>query len=218
MFAIGHFALGYLAGKGSSKALKTRINLPLVIVLSVIPDIDLLLEIWNPTVFMHRGLTHSLITFTVVLIPFLIAYGRQAIPYYAVLLSHSLIGDFFTGGVGLFWPISQKWFGNYWMPIGGLADVIAELVLFAIATAIMFKAGDLQKLFRPKNHNLLLFIGFGAVLGPLLSPGGFESVLPTLLVPPSLFWLIVFAYSMFIELWSKSQKPPPGRKTSENLN
>jgi membrane-bound metal-dependent hydrolase YbcI (DUF457 family) len=211
MFAIGHFALGFLTGKGSSKALKTKINLPLLLAVSVIPDIDLLLEIVNPTVFMHRGLTHSLVTFTVLMIPFFIIYRRQAIPYYAALLSHSLIGDFFTGGVGLFWPLSQHWFGNEWMPIGGLADVIAELALFVIATTIMYKAGDLQTLFHPKNRNLFLIIGFGAVLGPLLSGGGFESKLPLLLVIPSLFWLVVFAYSMLIELLEKLKKPPTGK-------
>lgn len=211
MFAIGHFALGYLTGKGSSKALKTKINLPLLLAVSVIPDIDLLLEIMNPTVFMHRGLTHSLITLTVLMIPFFIIYRKQAVPYYAALLSHSLIGDLFTGGVGLFWPFSQHWFGNYWMPIGGLADIIAELALFAVATTIMYKAGDLQTLFRPKNRNLFLIIAFGSVLGPLLSGGGFESKLPLLLVIPSLFWLIVFAYSILIELWDKLRKPPTAK-------
>jgi len=208
MFAIGHFALGYLTGKGSSKALKTKINLPLLLAVSVIPDVDLLLEIVNPTVFMHRGLTHSLVTFTVLMIPFFIIYRKQAVPYYAALLSHSLIGDYFTGGVGLFWPISQDWFGNKWLAIGSLGDVAAELILFAIATAIMFKAGDLQTLLRPKNHNFVLVIAFFAVLGPMISTEAIESNLPIELLFPSVFWLIIFASSMLLELWDKLRKPP----------
>ena len=208
MFAIGHFALGYLSGKSSSKLLRTKINLPLLLAVSIIPDVDLLLEVINPTVFMHRGLTHSLVTFTVFMIPFFIIYRRQAVPYYAALLSHSLIGDLFTGGVGLFWPISQDWFGNKWLAIGGLGDSVAELFLFLIVVAITFKNGDLQTLLHPKNHNSFLVIAFFAVLGPMLSFGKIESNLPDALIIPSLFWLIIFAVSLLIELQDKLRKPP----------
>ena len=217
MFAIGHFALGYLTGKGSSRLLKAKINLPLLLVASILPDIDLILQLINPTLFMHRGPTHSIITFTVLLIPFFIIYKKQAVPYYAALLSHSLIGDFFTGGIKLFWPVSNGWFGNNLIPMGGSADVIAELALFAVATTIMFKAKDLQALIRPKNHNLTLIIVFGAVLAPLLSAGrAFESSLPLLLVAPSIFWLILFSYSMLVELRARPENPPPNDPSTEH--
>ena len=196
MYAIGHFALGYLTGKGSSKVLKAKINVPLLLVASVIPDIDLILQRLNPELFMHRGPTHSIITMTLLMIPFFIIYRKQAVPYYAALLSHSLLGDFSTGGIELFWPLSNGWFGNDLLPIGGLTEVVAELVLFAVATTIMFKARDLQTLLKPRQHNLVLIIAFGAVLGPLLSAGRtFESSLPVLpssskLVLGRAFWLL----------------------------
>jgi membrane-bound metal-dependent hydrolase YbcI (DUF457 family) len=207
MFAIGHFALGYLTGKGSSKLLKTKMNLPLLLVASVLPDIDLILQAVDPTFFMHRGPMHSIITFTVLMIPFFIIYRKQAIPYFIVLLSHSLIGDFFTGGIEMFWPLSSEWFGNLAIDIGSLADAVAEFTLFVVATAIMFKAKDLQSLIKTKNSNLLLLIPFGAVLGPLLAIR-YESdaALPILLLIPSLFWLAMFACSMFNKLWAKSEK------------
>ena len=97
MFAIGHFALGYLLGKGSSKILKTNLNMSMLLVVSIIPDVDLILQFMDPTLFMHRGPTHAIITFTAISIPFFIFYRKKAIPYYAALLAHSLIGDFFTG-------------------------------------------------------------------------------------------------------------------------
>jgi len=211
MYAIGHFALGYIAGKGSSRLLKTKISVPLLMAVSVIPDIDLLLEIVNPALFMHRGLTHSVITYTVLMIPFFVLYRRQAIPYYVVLLSHSLIGDFFTGGIEAFWPLSQDWFGNKLMAIGRPLDVAAELTLFVVATSIMFKAGDLRALLRPKVRNSVLLIAFGAVLGPMLSVGEIESNFPGLLVGPSLFWIALFGYSIFLGLQSKPPKPSPTR-------
>jgi len=215
MFAIGHFALGYLTGKGSSKLLKTNLNLPLLLVASVLPDLDLILQMFSPTGFMHRGPTHSIITFTILMIPFFIIYKKQAIPYFVVLLSHSLIGDFFTGGIEMLWPLSNGWFGNNLIDVGSLADVVVEFSLFAVATVIMFKAKDLQRLLKPKKSNLLLLLSFGSVLGPMLAIRyESNSSLPTLLMFPSLFWLIVFAYSMLISLRVKPEKPPSSKNVT----
>ncbi len=139
---------------------------------------------------MHRGPTHSFITITVLMIPFFIVYRKQAIPYYAALLSHILIGDFFTGGVELFWPLSQNWFGALNIEVTSLTNVIAELVLFFLTLPIMYKLGELQTLLKPHNKNWALIIPLGAVLGPLLTVGrGQEYALPTLLVVPSLFYI-----------------------------
>ena len=203
-FAIGHFALGYLSGKGSSSLLKVKANLPLLLTVSVLPDIDLIFRFLQ-----HRGPTHSLITFTVLMIPFFLIYRKRAVPYYAALLSHSLIGDYFTGGVELFWPISHSWFG---VDIGvtSLTSVTIELILFAITLVFLVGTRDIKQLLRPGNHNLVLFIAFGAVLGPLFQFGrGYEQFLPSLLVVPSLFYLGLFAYSMFIDLWSKLRSAGP---------
>jgi hypothetical protein len=188
--------LGYITGKGSSKLAKVKVNLPLLFAASVLPDVDLLMRF-----LMHRGPTHSLITITVLMIPFFIVYRKQAIPYYAALLSHILIGDFFTGGVQLFWPLSQARFGALNIDVTSLTNVIAELVLFFLTLPIMYKLGDLQTLLKPHNKNWVLIIPLGAVLGPLLAVGrGQESTLPTLLAVPSLFYIGLFAYSMFVEL------------------
>lgn len=76
-----------------------------------------------------------------------------------------------------------------------------ELGLFFLAVPIMYKLGDLQTLLKPHNKNWALILPFGAVIGPLLSVGrGQESSLPILLVVPSLFYIGLFAYSMFVEL------------------
>jgi membrane-bound metal-dependent hydrolase YbcI (DUF457 family) len=201
MFAIGHFALGYLFGKGSAKALKTSLNVPLMLAISVLPDIDLFLQQANSNLFMHRGATHSLVTLTFLLIPFLIVYRKRALPYYAVLLSHILIGDFFTGGIEIFWPLTQDWVGNNLIGVRTLADAVAEFSLFAMATPIMFKAGDLQSLLRSEKTNLALVMSFLAVLGPVAAMGAhWGGSLPLLLLAPSLFWLVLFAYSILLGL------------------
>ena len=65
----------------------------------------------------------------------------------------------------------------------------------------MVRLGDLQALLKPHKKNWSLLIALGAVLGPLLVFGrGQESVLPNLLVVPSLFYLGLFAYSIYVML------------------
>ena len=135
------------------------------------------------------------------MIPFFVIYRKQAIPYYAALLSHILIGDFFTGGAQLFWPLSQSQFGVLNISVFSEANVIAELFLFFISVPVMYKLGDLQTLLKPHNKNWALIIPFSAVLGPLLPLGQNPIItLPSLLVVPSLFYTSLFAFSMLVEL------------------
>jgi membrane-bound metal-dependent hydrolase YbcI (DUF457 family) len=203
-FAIGHFALGYLFGKGSSKLAKVKINVPLLLAASVLPDVDLLLRF-----LMHRGPTHSFIAITVLMIPFFVAYRKQAFPYYAALLSHIFIGDFFTGGIELLWPLSHNWVGALNLATAGVPSVAIELGLFALTLPIIYKLGDLQTLLRFNRQSWALIVPSGAILGPLLSLGrGQENALPILLVIPSLFYLVLFSYSLIV--WLKD-KPKPGK-------
>ncbi len=207
MFAIGHFALGYLTGKSSSKALKTKINLPLLLAASVLPDVDLLLEGAFPSLFMHRGPTHSVITITLLIIPFFILYKKQALPYYAAFLSHPLIGDLFTGGAEILWPVSQHWFSYLNINVESLPNVLMELSLFAITLPIMYKTGELQELLHSEKYRCPILIAFGAILGPMMALRyGSEGVLPPLLLAPSLFWLLILAYSMLNGLRVKPVK------------
>ena len=199
MFAVGHFALGYLFGKGSSKLARVKVNLPLLLAASVLPDVDLLLRF-----LMHRGPTHSILTITVLMIPFFVVYRKQAIPYYAALLSHILIGDFFTGGIELFWPLSHNWFGALNFQVNSLTIAATELSLFLLTLPLMYKLGDLQTRLKPNSKNWALIIPLGAILGPLLSLGrGQESALPALLIVPSLFYVCLFAYSLFVWIRAK---------------
>jgi len=185
------------------------VNLPLLLTASVLPDVDLILRF-----LMHRGPTHSFITITVLMIPFFAVYRKRAIPYYAALLSHILIGDFFTGGIELLWPISQNWFQALNYAVTSLPIQITELALFAVTLPIMYKLKDLQSLFKGHNMNWVLIIPLGAVIGPLFALGrGGESALPSLLVIPSIFYIVLFTYSILIDI-----VPRFNSKTNKNLN
>jgi membrane-bound metal-dependent hydrolase YbcI (DUF457 family) len=139
-------------------------------------------------------------------------YGKKAIPYYAVLLSHVLVGDFFTGGVELFWPFYDGLIQFLNLEVTSLPSVAAELVLFLTTLPAMYKLGDLQTLLKFNSKSWILFVPLGALLGPLLSIGrGQESALPLLLVVPSLFYLVLFSYALIIWLKQHSLKQPPER-------
>jgi hypothetical protein len=194
-FAIGHMALAYLLGKPSAKFLKVNLNIPLILVLSVIPDVDILLGVSE----FHRGPTHSIIAALLVFIPFFIIYRRKAVPYFIALASHSLIGDFFIGGhIMLFWPLSSNFYGNYWfyISIWNPINIALEWTLFAISTIIMFKTRDLFLFFQNRKSNLLLAIPIVTVLLPTFV--SYPLQVPFLLIPPHLFYLVLFSVSVLI--------------------
>jgi membrane-bound metal-dependent hydrolase YbcI (DUF457 family) len=205
--------LGYIFGKASSKLPKVKINMPLLLAASVLPDVDLLLPF-----IQHRGPTHSIITITALMIPFFIVYRKKAIPYYAALLSHILIGDFFTGGVELFWPLSNNMFGALNFEVNSLAIAVTELVLFLFTLPLMYKLGDLKDLLVPNDKSWVLIIPLGSIIGPLVSLGrGQENTLPTILVIPSLIYICIFTYSLYAWLkWRPKNKKT--RLTSNNTN
>lgn len=199
MFAVGHMALAYLLGKGSAGRLKLSLNIPAVLVLSVIPDIDVLLGVEE----FHRGPTHSAVAAVLVFIPFFIVYRRQAFPYFLALLSHSLIGDLVVGGnLQLFWPVTSS---AIFLPpplpkiaITSPVNITLELTLFAVATIVMFKAKDLRLFIRGEKTNLLLLIPIATVLLPTFV--AYPLTVPILLVAPHLFYLTLFSVSVFLVL------------------
>ena len=196
-------ALAYLLGKASAKLLKVNLNIPLVLVLSIIPDIDIFFDfIFKSEI--HRGPTHSIIVAIVVFIPFFVLYRQKAMPYFAALLSHSLIGDLLIGGrVQLLWPLSANEFGirefdflyiNIYNPI----NIALEFTLFAITVIVMWKTRDFFRFFRNGKLNLILAIPIFTVLLPTFT--GYPLRVPILLVLPHLFYLVLFSISVLIVL------------------
>jgi hypothetical protein len=198
-------ALAYLLGKATAKLLKVSINIPLILVLSIIPDIDILFDfILNSDI--HRGPTHSIIVAILVFIPFFVIYRRKAVPYFVVLISHSLIADLLIGGqIQLLWPLFTNEFGlcalgfpyiNIYNPI----NIAIEFTLFAIALIVMLKTRDLHHFFRNNKLNLILAIPIFTVLLPTFA--SYPLAVPALLVIPHLFYLITFSVSVSIAIWN----------------
>lgn len=186
-------ALGYLLAKPTSKLLKTRLVVPFVLVLSTLPDADIIVP------SLHRGPSHSVITALLVFVPFIILYRKKAVPYFLALVSHAVIGDFLIGGgVQLLWPLSDAKFGNYWFftRITDPANVALELVLFVVATIVMFKTRDLLHFFQPHKSNLTLIIPVLTVLLPTFL--SYPISVPILLIVPHILYLVLFSVAVLI--------------------
>jgi len=197
-------ALAYLLSKPSAKLLKVNLNVPLVMVLSILPDVDILLL---PA--LHRGPTHSLVTTVLVFIPVFVFYGKCAVPYFVAVISHSLIGDFFVGGqLLLFWPVTTRMFGlhelgSVYIGIESGLNVAVELGLLVAAVFVLLKAADMHQFFEVRKTNLALAIPIFTVLLPTFVGYPFDA--PILQTLPAaavghVFFLVLFAVSVVIAL------------------
>lgn len=200
MFAVGHMAIAYLLGKGSSKALRIKLNIPILLVLSILPDVDIIYDFLTGS-NLHRGPTHSIVVALIAFIPLFIIYRKKAIPYFLALISHPLIGDFFIGGrLQLFWPFSTTQYGlhelgSYYIGITDPVNIILELSLFVMATLVLYKSGDWKVFFKSNKTNMVLIIPIATVLLP--STIGYPFSAPLLLTEPHLAIAHLFYLGLF---------------------
>jgi membrane-bound metal-dependent hydrolase YbcI (DUF457 family) len=180
------------------------INIPILLVLSVIPDVDLIYDFFLKTEI-HRGPTHSIIIAILVFIPFFIFYRKRAIPYFAALSSHSLIGDFpIAGHVQLLWPLTAHEYcircdlGLPYISVQSQLNIALELTLFTLTLLIFLKTKDIYLFFRNSKTNLLLIIPILTVLLPSFL--SFPVYVPLQLLLPHLFYLTLFGISVFVPI------------------
>lgn len=214
-------SIAYLLGKVSSKPIHYKPNIPLMMVLSIIPDIDIIFDTFSPTE-LHRGPTHSVVVAIVAFIPFFIIYRKKAIPYFLALVSHSMIGDFFIGGkLLLLWPFSNAQFGlhelgSYYISIYMPMEGIIELTFFITAIVVLLKSRDWKVFFTNDKSNLLLIIPIFTVLLPTTIGYPFSESLfffqPALAVA-HLFLLVLFTVAVLRTLHSLFQKSQSSKKT-----
>ena len=193
MYAVGHFALGYLTGKLTAKSLNVNVNLPLLFLASVFPDIDILIP-----GLVHRGPLHSVVLFCLLFLPIFAIYKKRAAPYFVALIQHIIIGDYLIGGdLQLLWPLTPNTYGLY-IGMGSLIHVALEWGLFIISMAFMIKTKDIFFLFKPHPANMILAIPVITVLLPAVI--SFPMYVPLSLLVPHIVYLILFAIPLMIDL------------------
>lgn len=193
-------SLGYILGKASARALKTSVNVPLAMTLSILPDMDILFERLNGLgqIIPHRGPFHSVLIMLIAFIPLFVVYRKRALPYFIALVSHPLIGDYFAGGnLQLFWPLTSQTFGTA-TSIYSAENIALELMLFISSIALLVVTRDLFALFKPSLSNLILAIPTFTVLLPIFL--SFPLQVPVPLILPHLAFMILFIAAMIVTL------------------
>ena len=141
LYPLGHLAIGYLVGLAASKTLNVDVNLYALLVLSLLPDLDLLLPVVS-----HRGRTHSIIVALLIALPFLVVLGKAAIPYALTLISHSAIGDVITGPVQLLWPLRTQRYTFIGIGVFSPSNIVLETTLFIVGLLVLYQTGDYHAL------------------------------------------------------------------------
>ena len=196
MFAVGHLALGYISGKGIARFLDVSVNVPLMFLASVLPDIDFLVP-----GLMHRGPMHSIVLYALVFVPIIILYRKIGVIYFLCVAQHLLIGDFLTagygGGIQLLWPLTSNWY-SAGIHLAGAASVYLEWAFFIMCFAWMLKAGDMRKLLIHNRSNLVLAMPVLSIVLPVF----FEIPLPVpfFLLVPHIIFLSLLCLSILIDL------------------
>jgi hypothetical protein len=193
MYAVGHFALGYLTGKLASKSLDVNVNLPLLFLASVFPDIDILIP-----GLVHRGPLHSVILFCLLFLPIFAIYKKRAAPYFVAVIQHIIIGDYIIGGdLQLLWPLTTNTYGFH-INIASLTNIALEWCLFLISMMFIIKTKDTVFLFKPHPSNMILAIPVLTVLLPTLI--SFPLYVPLALLIPHIVYLILLTVPIIIDL------------------
>ncbi len=189
MFAVGHLALGYLTGKAASKLLDVKINVALLFLVSILPDIDFFIGLG------HRGPTHSIIVQTIVFIPILLIYRRQAAPVFVSLMQHSFLGDLSSGsgGVQMLWPVTSQWYGTQ-ICVTSTISIFLEWAAFSVFMTLFWITRDIKSLFQRHQSNLLLTIPVLAVILPSFLQ--FPLAVPAALIIPHLILLAILVLSI----------------------
>jgi hypothetical protein len=194
MFAVGHTAISYLIGKILGRKTHQVSSIAMLWIFALLPDVDLL---FSP-VLEHRGPTHSLILATIIFAPIFLVSFKKAVPYYAALVSHSLIGDYFTdGGVAMFWPILPDFIrSGTFLAMGASFEVHLELALFLTMFLSLIVSRDFHILFDSGKMNNLLFIPLATVVLPIMFK--FPMVVPPLLFIPHIILMGIMIVSFSI--------------------
>ena len=112
----------------------------------------------------------------------------------------------------LFWPVTQAEFGLHelglwwaYFDINSLVNVALELSLFTGAIIVLVKSKDLRQFFQNRLTSLVLIIPIGTVLLP--SVIGYPLQVPSLLIAPHLFFLVLFSVTVLVVLTAFFRKP-----------
>jgi membrane-bound metal-dependent hydrolase YbcI (DUF457 family) len=135
-------------------------SIPVLLFLSVIPDIDLLFRGFGVE---HRTFTHSFLFWLILFMPFFLVFGYKTLPYFIAVASHFTFGDLLMDSTMIFWPFSQSYLGLN-IPMYSRPDIIIEATVLVLALGISYFNGDLSQIFSYNTKYVLMLLPLSIVL------------------------------------------------------
>jgi len=135
----------------------------------MLPDIDL---IFGPLGVQHRTITHSIVFWSILFVPFFVKYRTISIVYFVALIQHILIGDLIVGKTSILWPIADLKIG-LGLTILSPVNLVLEGAGLAIFAALVLGKEKLL-LTSPKKAGVLAVLVIVPLAGfvVLMSGGG----------------------------------------------
>jgi len=180
LFLLGHACWAYLTGRFVSHPFGLRPNLYLLLILGMLPDVDLILGSLD---IAHRTVTHSVIFWSLVFVPFFAKYKKIALPYFVAAIQHILIGDMIVGRTNILWPVADLRIG-LGFPILSPLNLLLEAAGLAIFVAVVLLGKDRSHLVdRKKSASLALLVVIPFAIFVILSSN--EGLLTSFLLEQS---------------------------------
>jgi len=180
LFLLGHACWAYLTGRLVSHPFGLRPNLYLLLILGMLPDVDLILGSLD---IAHRTVTHSVIFWSLVFVPFFAKYKKIALPYFVAAIQHILIGDMIVGRTNILWPVADLRIG-LGFPILSPLNLLLEAAGLAIFVAVVLLGKDRSHLVdRKKSASLALLVVIPFAIFVILSSN--EGLLTSFLLEQS---------------------------------
>jgi len=197
MYETGHMAIGIIFGKLMQRITKTKIDIPLLCLFSILPDIDM----FHPFGLKHGGLTHSIVFITLYFLPLTLIFKTSVLPYYIANISHPLIGDTFFLPLRLLLPLSSQRYGYHELiESNSLEHIFIEYSLCIIALFILIKSNDFITLYNPRKENFLLIIPLLSLLLTFKFLPSSMMPLPISIILLHFIFILIFSYSILINL------------------
>ncbi len=165
MFLVGHSVWGYILASLTARALRLdsahnsyRFNPYIAMILAVIPDIDIMLYDLG---IRHRSITHSILFWLVLFIPFLIVYRKRSLPYLVAVMQHIMVGDIIVGKTRVVWPL------GYELGLGYSITSSVNITIEMIGIVIMLVLARSDGMLAVRRSNIFSIVIIIIVLGSL---------------------------------------------------
>jgi hypothetical protein len=196
MFFLGHMVWGYIFGRISASALKIRVNIPLLLFVAILPDLDIYLSELGIT---HRTVTHSLLFWLPISIVLLVVFRLSVVPYIVSIIQHIVFGDFIVNVTPWFWPWKSMF--GLGFDLFSMVNITIETLGLILFVTYSYTNGDLRLILSKEKGTLISLL---PILSLMLLPFlyivtqefvfssellivGFLHLFLTLLFIPSLF-------------------------------